>query len=181
LVGTGGPHAADRPYGNSVGERTSRRAIPESREVTPESRAPLTVAGCGRRASVREADAEQEDGLGARVVAVRASVEIPGHVAKEQQVQTGMDVPRAEAARYALQRERDESADIEEAELVAGNAVVRIELLVIVAQAETQLHGDGQRSHVFAEREAQADAQLEIGAFRAAERVAAVSLAVVRR
>src|SRR5436190_13146333 len=108
----------------------NKRGAPSSAtsRVAP-NRAPLTVAGCGRRASVRQTDSKQGDDLRARVLAVRTSVEIPGHVAEHEKVQAGVEVPRTKAARDALERERDEAADVEEAELVARNAVVRVELL----------------------------------------------------
>src|SRR5262245_5670886 len=70
-----------------------------------------------------------------------------------------MEVPRAELAGDRLDRNRDETTDVEEPESrIAGRP------FVVVAEAETELdrHGDG--SHA-AERPARADAELEIGAF----------------
>jgi hypothetical protein len=94
-----GPHGAGRQYGTAsfgssellpvatVVAQSSRAVRSHHAKGAPDAR-PLTVAGCGRRASVRQADAEQGDDLGAFVFVERLR-----RVAEHEQIHARVEVP----------------------------------------------------------------------------------------
>src|SRR6266851_3974442 len=126
----------------------------------------LSAVGC----LVSEADANEADDLAFLHLAGGIHVQELGRRAENEHVGAAMNVPGAEAARHALERDREQPTDIEEAELVVDRTG-----FVVVLQAQTDLQRDRDHRAVLPQRPARTRTELEIRALPAP----AVSLSLV--
>src|SRR6476660_6317247 len=117
-------------------------------------------ASCGRTTLVTQTDAENPDELGAVGLAVSVDVECLGRITERQVIAAAVNIPAAEPSVDLAEREREQPADVEEAELVilAGKFVV-----VIEAEADFDRHGE--RHRAFRKRKTWTDAELGIRTF----------------